>query len=418
REPPSRHAFRRRRPARIVGALFAAAVVAALAFLAFLASSDGPESQSDPARDAAGPPAVRFVDVTRDVGIDFVHRNGAYGEKLLPETMGGGVAFVDFDADGDPDLLFIGGSDWSWREARDPRPSLALYRNDHGRFTDVTRGSGLDVQIYGMGVAAGDYDADGGVDLFITAVGGNRLFRNLRDGRFEDVTERSGVAGEPDGWSTSAAWVDVDRDGDLDLFVANYVRWSRAIDLAIDYRLPGIGRAYGPPLHFTGTFPYLYRNDGGGRFVEVAAESGLQVRNPATGAPLAKSLGVAPVDVDDDGWIDLVVANDTVQNFVFRNRGEGRFEEVGAIAGVAFDSYGQTRGAMGIDVARFRNDDALGIAIGNFANEMNALYVSNRDELHFADRAIAEGVGQASQPLLKFGLFFFDYDLDGRLDLL
>jgi hypothetical protein len=396
--------------------MIAGSVVAAVIALVTLRS--GREAENDSVSGAATPPNVRFVDVTRDAGIEFVHRNGAYGEKLLPETMGGGVAFFDFDEDGDPDLLFVGGCDWPWRENRDPRSSLALYRNDGGRFTDVTQGSGLEVQVYGMGAAAGDYDGDGRIDLFVSAVGGNRLFHNSGDGRFEDVTERSGVAGEPDGWSTSAAWIDVDRDGDLDLFVANYVRWNRAIDLAVDYRLTGIGRAYGPPLHFAGTFPYLYRNDGEGRFVEVAAESGLHVRNPATGAPLAKSLGVAPVDIDDDGWIDLVVANDTVQNFVFRNRGSGRFEEVGALAGVAFDSFGQTRGAMGIDVARFRNDDALGIAIGNFANEMNALYVSRRDELLFADHAIAEGLGQASQPLLKFGLFFFDYDLDGRLDLL
>ncbi len=369
-------------------------------------------------RQTEGIPSVRFVDVTRSAGIDFVHRNGAYGEKLLPETMGGGVAFFDFDGDGDPDLVLVGGRDWPWREARDSRPSLALLRNDGGRFADVTAGSGLDVQLYGMGAAAADFDADDRIDLFVTAVGGNRLFRNLGGGRFADVTTEANVAGDPADWSTSAAWLDVDGDQDLDLFVANYVRWTREIDLAVDYRLPGIGRAYGPPLHFAGSFPYLYRNDGGGRFTEVAKQAGLHVRNPATEAPLAKSLGVAPVDLDDDGWIDLVVANDTVQNFVFRNREGKGFEEIGAIAGVAFDSFGQTRGAMGIDSARFRNDDALGIAIGNFANEMNSLYVSRRDEVVFADRAIAEGVGTASQALLKFGLFFFDYDLDGRLDLM
>jgi hypothetical protein len=226
------------------------------------------------------------------------------------------------------------------------------------------------------------------------------------------------VAGSPTEWSTSAAFPDFDNDGDLDLFVCNYVQWSKQIDFEADYRLVGIGRAYGPPWNFPGTFPYLYRNDGQGRFTDVSASSGVQVKNPATGVPMAKSLGVAPVDIDGDGWIDLVVANDTVQNFVFGNQGNGTFKEIGARAGIAFDSFGQTRGAMGIDAARFRNDQALGIAIGNFANEMNALYVSQRDALVFADEAITEGVGPASRLLLKFGLFFFDFDLDGRLDVL
>jgi hypothetical protein len=212
--------------------------------------------------------------------------------------------------------------------------------------------------------------------------------------------------------------MDYDRDGDLDLFVCNYVRWSRRIDLELDYQLPGIGRAYGPPMNFPGAFPYLYRNEGQGVFSDVSGESGIQIRNPATRVPMGKALGVAPVELNNDGWIDLVVANDTVQNFVFTNRHDGTFREIGARSGIAFDSYGQTRGAMGIDAARFRNDDALGIAIGNFANEMNALYVSQRDSVVFADEAITEGFGHASRPLLKFGLFFFDYDLDGRLDVL
>jgi hypothetical protein len=269
-----------------------------------------------------------------------------------------------------------------------------------------------------MGVAAGDYDNDGLTDVFITAVGGNRLFHNLGRGKFADVTETAGVGGSPTGWSTSAAWIDHDNDGDLDLFVCNYVQWSREIDFEVDNRLVGLGRAYGRPWNFAGTFPYLYRNERGGRFKDVSEESGVQVKNPVTGLPMAKSLGVAPVDVNGDHWIDLVVANDTVQNFVLSNRWNGTFKEVGTHAGIAFDSYGQTRGAMGIDAARFRNDDALGIAIGNFANEPNALYVSQRDSLVFADEAITEGVGPASLLLMKFGLFFFDYDLDGRLDVL
>ena len=365
-------------------------------------------------------PTVQFSAITEEAGIDFIHANGAVGEKLLPETMGGGVAFLDFDNDGDPDLLFVNSTWWPWAPgAEGHRPTAALYRNEGDcKFLDVTAGSGLDVPIYGMGVAAGDYDSDGWVDVLITSVGGNRLFRNQGDGQFLDVTREAGVGGDPDDWSTCAAWLDYDNDGDLDLFIGNYIRWSREIDAEVGYKLVGIGRAYGQPTNFEGAFPRLYRNDGNGSFTDVSAEAGVQIRNPATGVPLAKPLGVAPIDLDDDGWIDLVIANDTVQNLVFLNRGDGTFEEIGAAAGVAFDNYGNTRGAMGIDTARFRNDDQLGVAIGNFANEMTALYVAQHSPTNFADEAITEGIGPASRLLLKFGIFFFDYDLDGWLDVL
>ena len=365
-------------------------------------------------------PTVRFTDITASSGVRFVHFNGATGDKLLPETMGGGVAFFDFDGDGDQDLLFVNGTDWPWSsKPASPAPASALYRNDGaGRFEDATAGSGLGVSLHGMGVATGDFDNDGRADVFLTAVGGDRLFRNEGGGKFADVTKSSGVGGTADDWSTSAAWLDFDNDGDLDLFVCRYVRWSRAIDLEVGYKFDGVTRAYGPPMNFEGTMPALYRNEGGGRFSDVTAGSGVQVRHPSTGRPMGKSLAVAPVDVDSDGWIDLVVANDTVQNFLFRNQRDGTFQEIGSRSGIAFDAYGLARGAMGIDAARFRNDDSLGIAIGNFANEMNALYVSQRDALMFADEAITEGVGPASRLLLKFGLFFFDYDLDGRLDVL
>ncbi|HLH52067.1 MAG TPA: CRTAC1 family protein [Verrucomicrobiae bacterium] len=368
-------------------------------------------------------PLAKFTDITSEAGIHFVHVNGAYGDKLLPETMGGGVAFLDFDNDGKEDLLFINSCYWAGHvPAGATLPTMALYHNDgHGKFTDVTAGSGLDVSFYGMGVAVGDYDNDGLPDVFITAVGGNHLFHNEGGGKFKEVTAQSGVGGAPDGWSTSAAWIDYDNDGKLDLFVCNYIRWSPELDRAAPFELPKIGRAYGPPRNFEGVFPYLYHNDGNGHFTDVSASAGVQVRNSATGHPVAKSLAVAPVDVDNDGWIDLVVANDTVQNFLFHNEGRGGtpgFKEIGARSGIAYDAYGLTRGAMGIDSARFRSDDSLGIAIGNFANEMNALYVAQRDSLVFADEAIKSGVGPASQSLLKFGLFFFDYDLDGRLDVL
>ena len=372
---------------------------------------------SEPVNDI---PSAKFTDITKASGITFVHNNGAYGEKLLPETMGGGVAFFDFDNDGQQDLLFINSTYWPNHLPAGKQPTtMALYHNDgKGRFTDVTAGSGLDASCYGMGVAVGDYDNDGLPDIFITGVGGNHLFHNEGQGKFREITQAAGVAGAPDGWSTSAAWLDYDNDGRLDLFVCNYVRWSPEIDRAANFELPKLGRAYGPPRKFQGSFPCLYHNEGSGRFRDVSAQAGIQIKDPATGLAMAKSLAVAPVDVDNDGWIDLVVANDTVQNFLFHNEHNGTFKEIGARSGVAYDAYGLTRGAMGIDSARFRNDDALGIAIGNFANEMNALYVAQRDSLLFADEATREGVGPASQKLLKFGLFFFDYDLDGRLDVL
>jgi hypothetical protein len=373
-----------------------------------------------PERPVAEMPSVKFTDVTKAAGITFIHNNGAYGEKLLPETMGGGVAFFDFDKDGHQDLLFINSTHWPWQvPERTHPPTMALYRNDgRGQFTDVTQRSGLDTSFYGMGVAIGDFDNDGFEDVFITAVGGNHLFRNEGQGKFREVTAASGVGDSTNDWSSCAAFFDYDNDGKLDLFVGNYVQWSREIDAEVGFKIDGRTRAYGQPMNFAGAFPRLYHNEGQGRFAEVSEASGLRVKNPATGVPAAKTLGVAPVDIDDDGWMDLVVANDTVPNFVFMNQRNSTFKEIGAQSGVAFDSYGNTRGAMGIDTARYRNDGKLGIGIGNFANEMTALYVQQNAPTIFSDEAITEGVGPASRLLLKFGLFFFDYDLDGRQDLL
>ena len=406
-----------------LGVLAVLAIAAALTFSLRRASP----APSAPLPVRSAPPAIAapdvpFVDITRQSGITFEHENGADGQKLLPETMGGGVAFFDFNNDGRPDLLFVDSRPWPWSPLAAARTGtrsrLALYRNDGaGHFTDVTDAAGLVVDLYGMGVAAADYDNDGWIDLFVTAVGGNHLFRNA-GGRFAEVTASAGVGGLPDQWSTCAAWLDYDRDGDLDLFVCNYVRWSKEIDLRQDFRLVGIGRAYGPPRTFEGTFPYLYRNDGHGRFTDVSSTAGVQIANPATGVPMAKSLGVVTVDLDADGWPDLVVANDTVQNFVFHNERNGTFTEIGARAGIAFDAYGNSRSAMGIDAADFRNDGSIGVAIGNFANEMTALYVSQQAPLQFADEAIVAGIGPASRSALTFGVVFFDYDLDGRLDLL
>lgn len=333
--------------------------------------------------------------------------------------MGGGCAVFDYNNDGHQDLLLVNSCYWPGRQPQDqPPPTMALYENDGtGRFRDATSEAGLAHTLYGMGVAVGDYDNDGWRDLFVSTVGENRLFRNA-SGRFVEVTGEAGVGGDPQAWSTACGWFDYDRDGLLDLFVANYVEWSPEIDLSLERTLDGVHRAYLPPTSYAGTFPYLYRNEGGGKFTDVTQQAGLCIRNPATGVPLAKSLGLVLIDLDRDGWMDVVLANDTVQNLVFHNRRDGTFEEIGAVAGVAFDTSGQARGAMGIDAARFRNDGDLGLAIGNFANEMNALFVSSGGGLSFTDEGIATGLGPATRLVLTFGTFFFDYDLDGRLDLL
>lgn len=365
------------------------------------------------------PHAIPFTDVTRSSGIDFVHVSGAYGERLLPETMGGGLAIFDYDNDGRQDLLFVDSMRWPWRDSGRAGGTPRLYRNmGDWRFEDVTASTGLaDVSLYGMGVAVADFDGDGYRDLYLTAVGPNVMLRNVNGERFEDVTEELGVAGGEDDWSTGAAFFDADNDGDLDLFVSNYVEWSRRIDQEVDYRLTGIGRAYGPPTNYAGTFSLLFRNDSG-RFTDVSEEAGIQVTNPATGLPAGKGLAVLPIDVDQDGWMDLMVANDTVQNFLFRNLGDGSFEEVGMSSGLAFDNSGSATGAMGLDGARLNDSAELAIAVGNFANEMTSYYVSRRNALLFTDQAIVSGIGPGSRQALSFGLFFFDAELDGRLDLL
>jgi len=411
--------------------LLVAVVLAALGAAAYFLASRPPEQPPEVAIEAAAPeavarevtpPEVRFADVTREAGIDFVHWNGAEGEKLLPETMGSGSAFLDYDNDGDQDLLLVNSASWP-HSASGKSAATALYRNDgRGRFEDVSRESGIDLAAYATGVAVGDVDNDGWVDVFFTAVGPNHLFMNRR-GRFEEATAAAGVAGEEAEWSTSAGFFDADRDGDLDLFVCNYVRWSRAIDQQVDYRLTGVGRAYGPPVNYEGTFPYFYPNRGDGTFADASQASGVRVRNDVTGVPVAKALGLAPVDVDGDGWIDVLVANDTVRNFFFHNRGIGAdgvvtFQETAELYGLAYGREGEATGAMGIDSAHFRNDADLGFAIGNFANEMTSLYITQGEATLFADEAITEGIGAPSRTMLSFGVLFFDYDLDGREDVL
>lgn len=420
----------------VIGRAFRRSLLVILAIAALVAAavwwqrrgekpSEIRQSESTPAAarvvDRSAIEPVAFKNIAAEAGIAFTHVNGAKGEKLLPETMGGGCAFFDYDNDGDQDLLLVNSCYWPWDESAKSAtpPTAALYRNDgNGKFADISAESGLAVTCYGMGVTVGDYDNDGFVDVYLSAVGLNHLFRNLGNGRFEDVTKAAGVAGADDAWSTSCGFFDYDNDGDLDLFVCNYVAWSREIDLAQSFKLTGIGRAYGPPLSFAGSQPVLFRNDGNGKFSDVSAAAGVRVVNRATGVPVGKSLGLTFADVDRDGWIDVFVANDTVQNFLFHNQHNGTFVECGATASIGFDSSGNARGAMGIDAARYRGDDALGVAIGNFANEMSALFVAPKPALAFTDEAVATGFGPPTRLDLSFGTFFFDYDLDGRLDVL
>ncbi len=368
-------------------------------------------------------PEVKFTDITAPAGIDFKHCTGGYGEKLLPETMGSGAAFFDYDNDGDQDLLLVNSCYWPWKRPEgkeDDTPTTALYQNDgKGNFTDVSKAAGLDLTSYGMGVAVGDYNSDGWLDLYISAVGPNHLLRNDQ-GKFTDVTAASGVAGGENEWSTSCGWFDYNNDGRLDLLVCNYIHWSREIDLSLGSTLDGKNRAFGPPTSFQGAFCALYRNDGNEKFTDVSVEAGIQVRNANTEVAVGKSLGLSLVDLDEDGFTDIVVANDTVQNFLFHNLKGEKFEEIATESGVAFDPSGNARGAMGSDVAKFRNNFAQGIIIGNFANEQTSLYVSQSKDspLLFLDEAVSSSLGPQSRLELKFGVFFFDYDLDGRLDVL
>ncbi|MFN7841444.1 MAG: CRTAC1 family protein [Pirellula sp.] len=370
-------------------------------------------------KSAVSAPKVKWTDITAQSGLNFVHTSGAKGDKLLPETMGSGCAFLDYNNDGHQDILLVNCCHWDPAlVASEPTP-IKLYQNDgKGSFTDVTKQAGLEVTVYGMGVACGDYDNDGNVDVYISCLGENKLFKN-ENGKFVDVTGSTGVAGDSKAWSSACGWFDFDKDNDLDLLVCNYVEWSREFDSAQEFTLVGTGRrAYGRPQNFRGSFPVLYRNDGNGSFTDVSQQAGIRVLNPsATNAPLAKSLGLVFEDFDDDGFVDFVIANDTVQNLLFRNNHDGTFEEQGALAGVAFDSAGLARGAMGIDSADFRNNGSIGIAIGNFANEMSALFVSRTRNLQFYDQAVSSGLGPATRLELTFGVLFLDYDLDGRLDL-
>ncbi len=351
------------------------------------------------------PPAARYVDVTDAAGIRFQHVNGAFGKKYLPETMGSGCAFFDFDSDGDQDILLVNSTSWPGSPAG-RSATAALYRNrGNGTFEDVTKGSGFDRSIYGMGVATSDYDADGDADVYLTALGPNVLFRNDGYGKFTDVTAEAGVGDQ--GFGSSATWLDYDRDSDLDLFLLNYVQWSREKDIYCS--LDGKTKSYCTPESYDGASPVLYRNDGKGKFTDVTREAGLQ-------NPRGKGLGVAVLDFDEDGHLDLAIANDTQPNNLYKNGGNGTFSDVGVLAGIAFSESGVARGAMGIDAGDYDGSGRPSLVIGNFSNEMISLY-HNEGRGFFIDQAPVSEVGRASLLTLAFGAFFFDFDLDGLLDI-
>ena len=350
---------------------------------------------------------VEFTDVTADAGIRFKHNNGAYGKKYLPETTGSGCAFLDYDNDGWQDILLINSTDFE--DAPKKRKStMALYHNDqNGKFTDVTAKAGLAKPMYGMGVAAADYDNDGWTDIFVTALGQNRLFRNSGTGTFTDVTAKVGL-NSPPSFSTSATWFDYDKDGLLDLFVCNYVDWSIATDLLCT--LDGTNKSYCTPESYKGQTSRLYHNTAG-KFEDVTEKTGIY-------NPTSKSLGVAVLDYDKDGWPDLFVANDTEPNKLYHNSGKGTFTETAVAAGIAFSEEGKARAGMGVDTADYDRSGYPSLVIGNFSNEMLGLY-HNEGKAGglFIDEAPSSTVGQSTLLSLTFGLFFFDYDLDGWPDI-
>ncbi|MDQ6760278.1 MAG: CRTAC1 family protein [Acidobacteriota bacterium] len=346
--------------------------------------------------------SVRFTDVTAQAGIRFVHNAAKSGKKYLPETMGSGCAFFDADGDGWLDILLINGKDWTGGR----KTTAALYRNNQkGGFTDITTGSGLDVSIFGMGVAIADYDNDGRDDVYITALEGDHLFHNEGAGKFRDVTAASGIQNASFG--TSAAWFDFDRDGKADLFVANYVQWTQKGDIRCS--LDGSMKSYCTPESYKGNSSKLYRNLGGGRFEDVTQKAGV-------GDPTSKSLGVTVVDYNNDGWPDLFVTNDTQPNKLYRNNQNGTFTEEAVAAGVAFGEDGVARGAMGTDSSDYDRSGRAHLLVGNFSNQMIGLYHNEGNNL-FVDEAPRSSVGRSSLLTLAFGVFFFDYDLDGHPDI-
>src|SRR5947209_10937075 len=349
---------------------------------------------------------IHFQDITARSGIHFTHNNGAFGKKWLPETMGPGCAFIDYDNDGYPDILLVNGTDFSGHPhggATTPK----LYHNNHdGTFTDVTRRAGLGISIFGFGVAIGDYDNDGFDNVFISALGQSHLFHNNGNGTFAEVTKSAGLWGTNE-FSTSAAWVDYDRDGKLDLVVANYVQWSLPGDLFCT--LDGTHKSYCTPESYKGSSARLWHNLGNGKFEDVTQRANFY-------EPTSKSLGVAILDYNADGWPDILLANDTQPNKLYLNKRDGTFEEKGVSAGIAFSEDGVARAGMGVDAADYDRSGRPSLIITNFANQMISLYHNEGNGL-FVDEAPRSDVGRATLVTLGFGCFFFDYDNDGWPDI-
>lgn len=355
---------------------------------------------------AASAQTVRFTDITRAAGIHFTHNNGAFGKRYLPETLGPGCAFIDYDDDGYPDILLVNGSDFPGHPVRGATTLRLYHNNGNGTFTDVTARSGLAITMYGLGVAIGDYDNDGYDDIFVSALGQSRLFHNNHNGTFTDVTKAAGLDGLQE-FSTSAAWVDYDRDGKLDLIVANYVQWSPATDLYCT--LDGTHKSYCTPESYKGASLRVWHNLGDGRFEDATEKTGLY-------DPTSKGLGIAVLDYDGDGWPDLLLANDTQPNKLYRNDRNGTFTEKGVVAGVAFSEDGVARAGMGVDAADYDRSGRPSILIANFSNQMMALYHNEGNGL-FVDEAPRTNLGRESLLTLGFACFFFDYDLDGWPDI-
>jgi hypothetical protein len=352
---------------------------------------------------AQSAPSIAFADATGRAGIRFTHYNGAAGNKWYPELFGGGVAVLDIDADTWPDLLFVNGKDWQpgGKPARH-----GLYRNNRdGTFRDVTAGSGFDsANVYGLGATVGDYDNDGRDDVFMTTADGGRLLHNDGNGRFADVTGRAAIRNRD--FAVSAAWLDYDRDGLLDLFVGNYVQWSATVE--VNCAQDGV-KGYCGPDSYKPRAPKLYRNLGAGRFEDVTAPAGLD-------AATDKAMGVAVLDYNGDCWPDIFVGSDRVPARLYRNDGKGRFADEGLKAGVALSESGAARANMGVDAADYDRSGRPHLLVGNFINEMLGLY-HNRDGAQFVDVAPRSEVGRASLLSVTWAVFFLDYDLDGFLDL-
>ncbi len=348
---------------------------------------------------------IQFTDVTAQAGIHFLHNSGAFGKKYLPETMGSGVCIIDYDGDGWQDIFFVNSRNWPGHGSGNSYP--ALYHNNHdGTFTDVTKEAGLATELYGLGCAVGDYNNDGHDDIYVTALDGNHLFRNLGNGKFADVTAKAGV--RDTGFSTGAVWFDYDNDGKLDLFVSHYVDWSIATDQTCS--LDTKNKSYCTPELYKGQSGTLFHNKGNGIFEDVTKKAGLY-------DPTSKALGIALIDFDNDGWIDLFVANDTQPNKLYRNNHNGTFTDIAVESGVAYSDAGKRRAGMGADAADYDLSGRESLVIGNFTNESLSLYHNDGSGL-FSDNSLISGIASPSANSLTFGTLFFDYDLDGLPDIL